>query len=127
MLLFSGEDEWYREKPGWRILPAALGPLLVCPGACVRTERPLSCRLFPLIPVIRDGRIRAVTDLRAGAVCPLARQGKTAVDPAFAEAVRQAGELLAAEERHRLFLLRLTEEQDELRAWRKKLGGDRHV
>ena len=123
MLLFPGEEELYRNREGWRILETAAGPLVVCPGTCDRAERPLSCRLFPLLPVIRGEGIRAVTDARARAVCPLARQGLRAMDPAFAEAVREAGEALAADGRQRAFLERLTAEQDELKELRKKLGG----
>ena len=50
---------------------------------------------------------------------PLARQGKSALDPAFAEAVAQVGALLAEDPAQRTFLLRLTREQDELRALRR--------
>ena len=63
-----------------------------------------------------DGKIRVVTDLRAKAVCPLARQGKSAMDPAFADAVREAGEILAAEDRQAVFLDMLEEEQKELKS-----------
>ena len=91
MLLFPGEEEAYRGKEGWTIRETAMGPMAVCPGHCDRDERPLACRLFPLLPVIReDGEVRAVTDLRARTVCPLARQGRSALDPAFTEAVREA-------------------------------------
>ena len=101
--------------------------MVICPGSCAREERPLACRLFPLLPVIREGKIRAATDLRAKAVCPLARQGIRAVDPAFADAVRTAGRILAADEKQRRFLEILTAEQDELRQLRDRLGGINHV
>ena len=65
-------------------------------------------------------------DQRARGVCPLARQGLRAMDPAFADAVREAGETLAAEEKQRRFLETLTMEQNELRQLREKLGGS-HV
>ena len=68
-----------------------------------------------------DGKVRAVTDLRAKAVCPLARQGKSAVDPDFAEAVREAGEILAAEDEQAVFLDMLEEEQSELKELRNRL------
>jgi hypothetical protein len=44
------------------------------------------------------------------------------MDPAFAEAVRQAGEILAGDEKQREFLKRLAEEQEELKALRKRLN-----
>ena len=119
MLLFPGEAEAYAGKAGFEVRKTARGDLLLCSGTCDRDDRPLSCRLFPLLPVIGDdGKVRAVTDLRAKAVCPLARQGKSAVDPDFAEAVREAGEILAAEDEQAIFLDVLAEEQEELKRLR---------
>ena len=123
MLLFPGEEALYRDKEGWKTVETAAGRMAVCSGVCDREERPLACRMFPLIPVIREGKIRAAVDLRARAVCPLARQGLRAMDPAFADAVREAGEILAADEKQRGMLETLTAEQDELRELREKLGG----
>ena len=122
MLLFPGEAEAYAGKAGFEVRKTARGDLLICSGTCDREDRPLSCRLFPLLPVIGDdGKVRAVTDLRAKAVCPLARQGKSAVDPDFAEAVREAGEILAAEDEQAVFLDMLEEEQSELKELRNRL------
>ena len=121
MLLFPGEAEAYAGKAGFEVRKTARGDLLICSGTCDREDRPLSCRLFPLLPVIGDdGKVRAVTDLRAKAVCPLARQGKSAVDPDFAEAVREAGEILAAEDEQAVFLDMLEEEQSELKELRNR-------
>ena len=121
MLLFPGEAEAYAELEGWTVRHAAQGDIVVCPGTCNREERPLSCRFFPLLPLIGDdGAIRVVMDQRARAVCPLARQGKSALDPAFIDAVREAGELLAQSEEQALFLDVLEEEQQELRELRRK-------
>lgn len=115
MLLFPGETEAYEGREGWKIRRTARGDMVVCPGRCDREDRPLSCRLFPLLPLIGDdGKIRVVTDLRARAVCPLARQGKSALDPAFVDAVREAGELLAQSEEQALFLDVLEQEQAEI-------------
>ena len=128
MLLFPGEEELYAGKDGWTIRDTAAGPLAVCPGRCDRDERPLACRIFPLLPVTgENGEIRAATDLRAKAVCPLARQGRSAMDPAFTEAVREAGKLLAADPEQAAFLERLKEEQEELKRLRKALGGGARV
>ena len=122
MLLFPGEAEAYDGKAGFEVRKTARGDLLICSGICDREDRPLSCRLFPLLPVIGDdGKVRAVTDLRAKAVCPLARQGKSAMDPAFADAVCEAGEILAAEDEQAVFLEMLEEEQIELKELRNKL------
>ncbi|MBP5728792.1 MAG: hypothetical protein J6Y48_17100, partial [Clostridia bacterium] len=75
----------------------------------------------PMLPLIgEDGKVRAVMDLRARAVCPLARQGKEALDPVFIDAVREAGELLAQHAEQVRFLERLREEQEELKNLRRK-------
>ena len=122
MLLFPGEAEAYAGKAGFEVRKTARGDLLICSGTCDREDRPLSCRLFPLLPVIGDdGKVRAVTDLRAKAVCPLARQGKSAMDPAFADAVCEAGEILAAEDEQAVFGYILEEEQSELKELRNRL------
>ena len=121
MLLFPGEEACYAGQPGWALRDTAMGRMAVCSGRCDRDDRPLSCRLFPLLPLIgEDGRIRVVTDLRARAVCPLARQGKSAMDPAFIDAVRLAGEILAADDEQAVFLDMLAEEQEQLRELRKQ-------
>ena len=126
MLLFPGEEELYAGKDGWIIRETAAGPMVICPGECERDERPLACRIFPLLPVIRDGAVKVAADQRARAVCPLLKQGIRGMDPAFTEAVREAGRMLAEVPEERAFLEKLTEEQDELKALREKLGGS-HV
>ena len=127
MLLFPGEDALYRSLEGWKILQAPAGLMVVCPGRCDREDRPLACRLFPLLPVIRNGAVKAAMDQRAYAVCPLARQGIRGLDPEFTGAVREAGKILAEDGDQRRFLEMLTEEQDELKQLRDRLGGDSHV
>ena len=128
MLLFPGEEELYKDRPGWTIRQTALGRMLVCSGTCDRAERPLACRMFPLLPEVReDGGVRVVTDLRAKAICPLARQGRSAMDPAFIEAVREAGELLKGDGAQAAFLRSLAAEQAELKELRRKLGGGARV
>ena len=123
MLLFPGEEEEYLEKPGWTVRETPAGLLAVCPGRCEREERPLACRIFPLLPVLRDDGVKAAADQRARAVCPLLRQGIRGMNPEFTDAVREAGRILAEDPEQREFLEMLTAEQDELKALREKLGG----
>ena len=127
MLLFPGEEGYYAERPGYRLVNTDHGSLLICDGRCDRADRPLSCRLFPLLPLVREDGIRVATDLRAKAVCPLARQGKDALSPEFVAAVRQAGRILVQDERQSAFLVQLTRTQDELKALRKQFRRDAHV
>ena len=124
MLLFPGEAERYAGKDGWTIRHTERGDLVICPGICRREERPLACRLFPLLPVIgKDGTVTVKTDQRARAVCPLIRHGREAMDPAFLSAVREAGEMLAGDETQAAFLRALAEEQEEIRQLRRLLSG----
>jgi hypothetical protein len=124
MLLFPGEAEAYAGRDGFRVRKTARGDLLLCSGTCNRADRPLSCRLFPLLPLVGDdGSVRVAADLRALAVCPLARQGKSSMDPAFIEAVRRAGEILAAEDEQALFLEMLEREQEELKRLKDEFTG----
>ena len=126
MLLFPGEEACYAGQPGWALRDTAMGRMAVCSGRCDRAERPLACRMFPLLPVPdRDGKVRALVDLRARAVCPLARQGIEAMDPAFIGAVKEAGECLMADAEQAAFLEALAGEQEELRQLRIRLGGVR--
>lgn len=127
MLLFPGEAAYYESLPGYQVQQTPSGPLLTCPGRCQREDRPLSCRLFPLLPVLRADGIKVATDLRAKPVCPLARQGKSGLCPAFVEAVRTCGQLLCDDPLQRRFLLQLTAQQDDLRALRRRFGGENHV
>lgn len=115
MLLFPGEEALYTDLPaGWRIetddavIPG--GRLLVCDGTCEREMRPLSCRLFPLLPT----RTGAKMDRRAWAVCPLMESGKRGLNLRFVEAVAQAGQLLYDQPAHAAFL-------DALHAYNERL------
>ena len=64
-------------------------------------------------------------DRRGRGVCPLARQGMEALDPAFVAAVQAAGERRMSDARQAEFLRRLTEEQDEWERLSRALGADR--
>lgn len=116
MLLFPGEEALYRALPeGFSlsrddgVLPGLT--LLTCDGLCDRTLRPLSCRLFPLLPT-RKG---CVMDRRAWAVCPLMESGKAGLRRAFVDAVSEAGRLLYACPEHARFL-------DAVHDYNKRLG-----
>ncbi len=127
MLLFPGEAAYYAGREGYRTVDTADGPLLICSGRCNRADRPLSCRLMPLIPLVRPDGINVATDLRAKTVCPLARMGKDALDPDFVSAVREVGRILAEDEEQRAFLEKLTARQDELKALRNQFRRGSHV
>lgn len=127
MLLFPGEEQHYAGLEGYVIHSAPSGMLLTCSGSCCREDRPLSCRLFPLLPLLRADGVKVAVDLRAKPVCPLAQQGKSALRQDFVEAVRACGQLLAEDPLQRSFLAQLTAQHDELKALRARFGGIRHV
>ena len=96
MLLFPGEAEHLACEE--RVTRENGRELYVCDGRCDREQRPLSCRLFPLFPVVTaEGRIRAVYDPRAYHVCPLVQlQDNVRLDISFVRAVRAVGRRIAA-------------------------------
>ena len=104
MLLFPGEELLYQKTglpDGWTIgesrirLPGRDKPvaILVCSGTCDRRLRPLSCRIFPLLPrVDARGGIRLEPDLRALPLCPLLTSAGNAahrIRPSFVRAVEE--------------------------------------
>ncbi len=127
MLLFPGEDAYYAGREGYRMTSTGHGILLTCSGRCERADRPLSCRLFPLIPLLRADGVKVATDLRAKTVCPLARHGKDGLAAEFVSAVREVGRILAEDDAQRAFLIQLTENQDELKALRNQFRRENHV
>ncbi len=84
MYLFPGEIEVYKLlSPAWAKIEKSdffydfdgkqyNVPLLMCDGNCSRFERPLACRIFPLTPYIKNGKLEIIVDPRAKRLCPLA-------------------------------------------------------
>ncbi len=95
MLLFPNEASWmgYTEE----VTRENGRELFVCDGHCDRDRRPLSCRIFPLFPILTDeGRIKAVYDPRAYRLCPLLQlQYNVRLDRRFVRAVRAVGRRVA--------------------------------
>lgn len=128
MLLFPGEAEAYRGEDGFSLVDSPRGTILVCEGRCNRANRPLACRMFPLVMLLRSDGAKVATDAAAQSVCPLAKQGKSALSQDFVAAVRQAANLLAQDERQAAHLRLLTEMQDEWKALRAQYRGrNEHV
>ena len=98
MLLFDGEADIYQNDANFQILRQNGRELLVCGGVCARERRPLSCRIYPLFPLLyeRDGQeyIKAVLDPRGMGSCPLIKE-KRPPDRRFCRAVERCGKLLA--------------------------------
>ena len=120
MLLFPGEETSLpiAEADGRRFV--------LCGGTCERADRPLSCRIFPFLPLLSaDGRVRAAPDPRGAGLCPLVRHsGEVAFDPRFLRRVKRAGRLLVRDDACRAFLLELTREAEEVSAFAARLSPD---
>lgn len=120
MLLFPGEEQYYASLPEWKVTDTGAGKLLVCPGSCDRRMRPLSCRIFPLLPLLRQDGVKVATDARAAGTCPLRRDD---LCDEFRDAVKQCGRLLAQDPLQRPFLEQLTRMHDELKQLRNTFRG----
>lgn len=116
MLLFPGEAEMYCGEEGFTLVDSPHGTILVCEGRCSRANR-------PLVMLLRPDGVKIATDAAAQSVCPLARQGKSALSQDFVAAVRQAANLLAQDDQQAAHLRRLTDMQDGLKALRAQYRG----
>lgn len=100
MYLYPGEECMYKnvKAPWLRIEPSAflygeedkVTNIAICDGTCDRALRPLSCRIFPLIPYLKeDGAPEIIIDPRAKAMCPLAKTFTLAdFEPEFVRRVK---------------------------------------
>lgn len=128
MLLFPGEEALYLDGAFTLSQDDGVMPgmtLFTCDGTCNRDRRPLSCRMFPLTPVIetRDGRemLRVCVDPRAFSVCPLCEGSVRGMDPAFVNAVRECAKILCGCEKHRAYFRALGVYFKRLRDWQEEL------
>ena len=89
------------------------GKYAICSGSCKRSLRPLSCRIYPYFPILRESRsgrisITAVPDVRALSTCALFSESAPEVTAKFRHAVRRVGRLLLRD--------------PDLRAWMESTG-----
>ncbi len=101
MLLFPGEEYLYEalSRDWFQIIDSNIAlsdgykiKLLVCRGECPREYRPLSCRIFPVIPYINEeGRAEFRLDLRSLGICPVVfNPRENPVEDEFIEALYSA-------------------------------------
>ena len=123
MLLFPGEEKLFAGNSDYRIRKTSDGRnILICSGKCDRSLRPVSCRIFPLFPVLVNGRIYVIDDPRARGVCPLLYD-EIKLSRKFEKRVAKAGKLLAENEETSAFLKVLTDEICEILDMNEKLFG----
>ena len=122
MYLFPGEELLFSGNDNFTVLPSEFisagkpVQLLVCHGPCRRTERPLSCRIFPLVPYLKKGSaLRVVPDPRAS-ICPLTHpEAMGCIDKEFIREVRYAFSVLSKVPEVRTFLEDLSDLLDDFR------------
>lgn len=110
MLLFPGEENLI--DPNIKVITNSDGlKTAVCNGVCDRRKRPLSCRIYPLFPLISntDGeeKIKTVFDVRAD--CPI-KENSVKPNGRFVKAVRRTGKYLLLNEDIAAYYRKLSEE-----------------
>ncbi len=123
MYLFPGEDAMYKDMPSWgKIYDTDFSyddvyiDLFTCTGKCDRNKRPLSCRIFPLVPYAkRGGKLEIRMDIRGRGMCPLATAMKIEdLAPEFVKDVTLAMHLCMANPETREFIYALSDSLDEM-------------
>ena len=97
MLLFPGEEEFIDENINITVKNGT--SVAVCNGSCDRQKRPLSCRIYPLFPLLKNENgkeyIEVVYDPRAN--CPLCF-GEHKLSKRFVKSVKRVGKYLLCNE-----------------------------
>lgn len=89
---------------------------LTCSGHCLREYRPLSCRIFPVIPYINElGRMEFRLDLRSLRTCPIAyKSDEYVIDESFIENLYLAFPPLLKDKQVVEFIEILSHQYDEM-------------
>ena len=124
MYLFPYEDVMYQNMPLWGEIydtdftyaNAKKIDLFTCIGECDRDMRPLSCRIFPLIPYAHRGEeLKIVMDIRGRGMCPLAdAMCVEDLSEEFIDRVTKAMKICMCNSEIREFIYALTESVDEI-------------
>lgn len=120
MYLFPGEEKLFINNPDFKIIDSEFfygkdcAKILICKGTCNRSERPLSCRIFPIIPYIKGNDFDLIFDPRAKSVCPLLSLSDiNELDEVFIKKTKSVIKLLLKFEKTRAFLKALTDILDD--------------
>ena len=118
MLLFPGEEKLIDSDIN--VIETEKGDkLAVCNGTCDRNRRPLSCRIYPLFPVVSDdGKVKVCFDYRAD--CPLCGNNYD-FNKGFIKGVRRVGKYLLLNEETKELYLELSDACNEYYELLKKL------
>lgn len=121
MLLFPGEETLI--DPNINVIETESGDkLAVCDGTCHRNNRPLSCRIYPLFPVVvnKEGKSKVKVSFDYRADCPLCEK-EYSFDKRFIKGVRRVGKYLLLNEETKAFYLELSDACNEYYELVKKI------
>ena len=120
MYLFPGEEVLFYNNPDFKIIDSEFfysekcAKILICSGSCKREQRPLSCRIFPIIPYIKNNDFELIFDPRAKSVCPLlSLPDFSGLDADFIKKTKKVVRLLIKFRETRLFLEGLSDILDD--------------
>ncbi|HBF36406.1 MAG TPA: hypothetical protein DDW50_03710 [Firmicutes bacterium] len=111
MYLYPGEEELQARNSFLKTSPLHMGDyscfLAVCNGKCMRSRRPLACRIFPLVPYLTlKNTLIIQMDPRASSLCPLARTlSRSELDRQFVIKIRQTFQLLITDPEIKDFII----------------------
>lgn len=113
MLLFPGEENLIDKNVKIK-LSGNGDKIAVCNGTCDRTKRPLSCRIYPFFPLIKEfkgrRRVKIIFDLRAD--CPLIND-EFEYNKEFLRRLKRVGKTLLNSEETKKMYLDLCDEMNE--------------
>lgn len=122
MYLFPFEEKMFEPLPDWAELyetdftynGGKTCDLITCTGSCERKLRPLSCRIFPLVPYVHRGeKLRIIMDPRGRMMCPLTAMTVSDLDKEFIDAVWHTMKMCMKIKECREFLYALADSIDE--------------
>ena len=88
--------------------------LFFCNGSCDRKFRPLACRIFPLMPYLKDDKLTLIMNPMAKNICPLARSLEICdLEPNFVKNVKKAMNRILKLKDGRDYILMLSEIADD--------------
>ena len=113
MILFPGEENLIDSNIKIKISQNG-EKIAVCNGSCDRNKRPLSCRIYPFFPLIKEfkgrRRVKIIFDLRAD--CPLIND-EYEYNKEFLRRLKRVGKTLLNNEETKKMYLELCDEMNE--------------
>ena len=120
MYLFPGEERIFCNNPDFKIIKSEFeygencADILICKGHCNREIRPLSCRIFPVIPYVKGNTFKLIFDPRAKSLCPLVElKDFSQLDGEFIRKTENVVRLLMKFKETRIFLESLADILDD--------------